>query len=151
MQLFGTDVHIAGQNVVGDDIFDKGALVVLLLVIGLRAVERHIRHDAQASCDFIVALGEDGIVKICAPADQRLEGLLVDDDNGIRRTVEPDDRLRPFFADQGCITAGNDVAVGVNDTDHAIGSFLHLYDDTLKNATGHGLPLLIVTFYTNNH
>ena len=143
MQLLGTDVHIAGQNVVGDDIFDKGSLVMLLFIIGLRAVERHVGHDAQASCDFVVALGEYGIVEIRAPADQRLEGLLVDHDNGIRRAVEPDDRLRPFFADQGRITTGNDVAVGVDHADHTVGSFLHLYDDTLKNATGHGEPLLI--------
>jgi len=100
MQFLGADIDVAGEDIVGDDILDEGALVVLFLVVGLRTVERDVGHDAEASGSLIVALGEHGIVKVGAPGNERLEGLFVDDNDGVRGAVELDDCLGPFFADQ---------------------------------------------------
>lgn len=163
MQFLGADIDVAGEDIVGDDILDEGALVVLFLVVGLRTVERDVGHDAEASGSLIVALGEHGIVKVGAPGNERLEGLFVDDNDGVRGAVELDDCLGPFFADQRGVAAGDHVAVSVNDADDAVGGLLHLDDHTLKNATGHSTPSLIfrqrratclrpaLAFYTNNH
>ena len=163
MQLLGADIDVAGEDIVGDDVLDESALVVLFLVVGLRTVERDVGHDAEASGSLIVALGEHGIVKVGAPGNERLEGLFVDDNDGVRGAVELDDCLGPFFADQRGVAAGDHVAVSVNDADDAVGGLLHLDDHTLKNATGHSTPSLIfrqrratclrpaLAFYTNNH
>ena len=140
MQFLGPDVNIARQNVVGDDVLDKGALVVLFLIIGLGAVERHIGHDAQASGRLVVAVGKHGVIKIRTPAGQRFERLLIHNDNGVRRTVELDDCVRPFLPDHGSITARNHITIRVDDADHAIGGILHLDDDALKHPTGHTMP-----------
>ena len=153
MELLGADIDIAGQDIVGDDVLDKGSLVVLFLVIGLRAVERHIGHDANALGNFILAVHKDGIVKIRAPADQGFHGSLVHNHHGIRGTVETDHRLGPFFSNHGGFAAGYDIAVGINDADGAVSGFLHLDDHALKHAAGHecALPLFIENdaIYTN--
>ena len=119
---------------------------MLFLVIGLRAVERDIGHHAEASGSLVVALGEDGIVKVSAPGDKGLEGFLIDNDDGIRGAIELDDGLRPFFTDERGIAAGNDIAVSIDHADDAVGGLLHLNDHTLKNATGHSTPSLNLLF-----
>ena len=152
MQLLRADIDIARQDIVGDDILDEGSLVVLFLIVGLRAVERDIGHDAQAPGGLVVALGKHSVVKIGAPGNERLEGLFIDNDDGIRGAVELDDGLGPFFPDAGSVAAGDHGAVGVDHADHAVGRLLHLDDHTLKNAAGHNTPsLLQLAFYTNNH
>ena len=152
VQLLRADIDIARQNVVGDDILDEGSLVMLFLIVGLRAVERDVGHDAQTSGDLVVALGKHGVVKVGAPGNERLEGLFVDDDNGVRGAVELDNGLGPFFPDARGVAAGDHGAVGVDHADHAVGRLLHLDDHTLKNAAGHNTPsLLQLAFYTNNH
>ncbi|CDB88125.1 unknown [Firmicutes bacterium CAG:170] len=121
---------------------------MLFLVIGLGAVQRDIGHHAEAAGGLVVALGKDGVVKVGAPADERLEGLMIDHDDRIRRAVQANDSLRPFFSDQGGVAAGNDVAVGVDHADHAVGGLLHLNDHTLKNTAGHARSLLKILLFT---
>ena len=99
MQFLRTDIDIARQDIVGDDVLDEGSLVVLFLIVGLRTIERDVGHDAQALGDLIIALGKHGIVKIGTPGNKRLEGLFIDNDNGIRGAVKLDHGLGPFFPD----------------------------------------------------
>ena len=49
VQLLGADIDVPQQNVVGDDVLDKGGLVVLLLIVGLGAVQRTVAM-AQSIC-----------------------------------------------------------------------------------------------------
>ena len=107
---------------------------MLLLVIGLRAVERDVGHDAEASGSLIVALGEHGIVKVGAPGNERLEGLFVDDNDGGRGAVELDDGLGPFFPDARGVAAGDHGAVGVDHADLGIDRILELQNDVLENS-----------------
>ena len=148
VQLLGADVNIAGQDVVGDDVLDERALVVLFLVVDLGAVERDVGHDAQAVRQLVVTLGEHGVVKVRAPVDERLEGLMIDCYDRIRRAVQADDRLRPFFADHGCVAARNDVAVRVDHADHTVGGLFHLNDHALEHTAGHGIALPIIMPFT---
>ena len=119
---------------------------MFFLVVRLCTVERHVCHHTQAVRGLIVALGENGVVKVGAPAHKRLEGFMINDHDGIGRAVESDHGLRPLFTDQRGVTTGNDVAVSVNDTDHAVGRFLHLNDHALKNTARHARFLLILLF-----
>ena len=142
MKLLRADIHVARQDVVRDDVLHERAFVVFFFIIGLRAVQRHISHHAQAPGGLVVALGKHGVIEIRAPGHERLERLLVHHHDGIRRTVEPDNRLGPFLADHRRIAARDDVCVGVDHADHAVGGFFHLNDNTLKNAAGHRMSSL---------
>ena len=76
-QLLGPHVDIAQHDIVGDDVLDEGAPVVLLLIIGLGGVQRHRGHGADGLADLVIAKGEGRVIKLVAPARQRLEGLSV--------------------------------------------------------------------------
>jgi hypothetical protein len=38
MQLLGSNINISGQDIVGNDVFDEGSLIVFFLIIGARLV-----------------------------------------------------------------------------------------------------------------
>ena len=61
----------------GNNIFNKGAPVVLLLVIALRAVERHAGHGADGVAGLVISHGKHRVVKMGAPAAQRVKGTSV--------------------------------------------------------------------------
>ena len=46
-KLLGAHIHIAGQNVVGDDVLDEGRRIVLVVVAGLGLAQRDGGHDRQ--------------------------------------------------------------------------------------------------------
>ena len=142
MQLLGADVDITGQNVVGDDIFDKGPLVMLFFVVGLGSIQGHVGHDTDALGRFVISFHEHGIVKIGAPTDERLQSFLLHHNHRIRRAVETNHSFRPLFPDHGSFAAGYHVAIRVNDADHAVCGFFHLDNHTLKNTAGHEYALL---------
>ncbi|MPN10007.1 hypothetical protein SDC9_157300 [bioreactor metagenome] len=47
MKLLGPDVNVAQQDIIRNNAFNKGGLVVLFLIIGLRAVEGNHRHQTD--------------------------------------------------------------------------------------------------------
>ena len=82
MELLGADIDITQKDVVGNDALDEGRLVVLFLVIGLGAVQRHGDHGADELGLLVAALDEGRVVKVGAAAGQGLEGLIsIDDDS----------------------------------------------------------------------
>ena len=103
VQLFGTDVDIAQQDVVRDNIFDKGGLIVLFLVVGLGAVEGHRRHGTHHLRQLVLPPRKGGVVELGAPARQGLEGIA-----GILHrlcigAVDDFHRPGPLFPDTGCL------------------------------------------------
>ena len=82
VELLGTDVDIPQQDVVGDDGLHKGGLVVLLLIVGLGAVQGHRHHGADELGLLVTALDKGGIIVVGPPADQRFEGLVPVDHHG---------------------------------------------------------------------
>ena len=74
VQFLGPHVDVAEHDVVGDDVLDERAPVVLLLVVALRAVEGHAGHGADGVAHLVVPHGEHRIVEPGAPAPQGAEG-----------------------------------------------------------------------------
>ena len=72
VQLLGADVHVAGQDVVGDDVLYKGGLVVLLLVVDPRLAHGDGGEDADAARGLVVAGDEHGVVEAGADAPSSL-------------------------------------------------------------------------------
>ena len=68
LQFLCSDVDITQHDVVSDNIFDKGAFIVLLLIVALDPVEGNGSHGADESCLLVFALDKDGVAKLDAPA-----------------------------------------------------------------------------------
>ena len=86
MQLLGR-YDIAGQDVVHNNVFDEGNLIVLFFVVDLGAVDGNIGHQAQAPGGFVVAGDVNGIVKIGGVSRrQRFEGFFVEGDQRFRKS-----------------------------------------------------------------
>jgi hypothetical protein len=47
MEFLRADIHVARENIVGDDVLDKGGLVVLFLVIILCLIESDSGDGAE--------------------------------------------------------------------------------------------------------
>ena len=142
MQLLGAHVDVGNEDVVGDDILDEGALVVLLLVVALGGVQGNGGHGADGAAHAVVAGSEHGVVKAAAPAGQRLEILALQRNAG---TIGGDDRLHilaPLLADSRQLTAGDDGTLGVDNADRAVSRLLELKYRVLKDPAGHNVILL---------
>ena len=141
MQLLGPDIDITGQDVVHNNIFDEGTLIVLFFVVDLGTVDGNIGHQAQAPGGFIVAGDVNGIVKIGGVSRrQRFEGFFVEGDQRFGRAADPNGKLRPFFPDDCNIGTGNHTTFGINYADLAVCRLLHLEDDILEHPIGHIVP-----------
>ena len=117
---------------------------MLLLIVGLGAVEGHGDHGADELGLLIAALDEGGVVIVGAPADQGLEGLVPIDDHCGLIDCQGRRSAFPFFPDPGQLVAGDHGALVVDDADDPVGALLHLQDDALKYSAGHVDFLLIV-------
>ena len=140
MQLLGTHINIADEDVVGNDILNKGTLVMLFFIVSLGRVQRHAGHSTDRAAHAVVAAGKNGIVKVAAPAGQSLKGLAL---NGHAVAVGQLDGLHilgPLLSDPGELAAGNDAALGVHYADDAVRCLLELQHDILKNPSRHDIP-----------
>ena len=63
VQLLGPDIHVAGQDIVGNDVLDERSLVVLLLVIRSGLVHGHGGEDAYAARGGVMPRDKHGVVK----------------------------------------------------------------------------------------
>ena len=61
MQLLGPNIDITQKDIVGNNILDKGSLIVLLLIIGLGAVEGHRSHGTNHSSLGILTLDKEQV------------------------------------------------------------------------------------------
>ena len=126
VQLLGPHIDVADKDVVGDDVLDEGALVVLFLIVRLGGVQGHAGHGAHGAAHAVIAGGEHGIVKMSAPAGQRLEGLALQRNAAALGGVDGLHILGPLLADTRQLAASDDGTLGVNDAHGAIGGILEL-------------------------
>ena len=126
VQLLGPHIDVADKNVVGDDVLDEGALVVLFLIVRLGGVQGHAGHGAHGAAHAVITGGEHGIVKMSAPAGQRLEGLALQRNAAALGGVDGLHILGPLLADPRQLAASDDGTLGVNDAHGAIGGILEL-------------------------
>ena len=141
MQFLCPDINVAQHDIVGDDVLDKGGLVVLFLIIGLGAVEGNRRHGADQLCLLVLAGDKDSVVKLGAPAAEGLERLAGGHCHFISGAVNGLHNSGPVLPNTGQIIAGNDDTVFVNDANDPICTLLHLKDNTLEHTVGHRFPL----------
>lgn len=120
MQLLGPDVDITQKDIVGDDVLDKGCLVVLLLVVGLGPVEGHGRHGADQPGVVVLAADKHSIVKLGTPAGQRLEGLALKGDNLVSCGVHSLHRTGPTLSNIGQLIAGHHRSLGIDDANGSV-------------------------------
>ena len=137
MQLLGPHINVAQQDIVGDNVFDKGRLVVLFLIIGLRAVEGHGGHGAQGTRLRVVPLGKGGVVELGPPALQGLEGAPLVADDAALTGVDRFHGCRPMLPDTAQFVAGHHRPFGIDHTNGPVCAVLHLQDNALKHSAGH--------------
>lgn len=149
MELLGADINIADENVVGNNAFDEGRLVILLFVIALGRIEGNGSHCAGNAAHLVLAEGERREIKLTAPAGQGLEGLALKRDTLALCSVDRANQMRPLAADLRQIRTGDHRTLGVDHPDDCVGCFFKLQNDILKNSTRHAgvLPkFLLIRF-----
>ena len=137
VQLLGPDVDITGQDVVHDNILDKGTPVMLLLIEGFGIVQGDEGHLAEASGSLIVAGAEHGVLKIVGVAHNGLEGFLRKGNDALGGVANLQRGIRPALTKHRHIRAGNHAAFRINHAEHAVGNIPQLDDNALKNTIGH--------------
>ena len=113
---------------------------MLFLVVGFGGVQRHAGHGADGAPHAVVAAGKHGVVKVAAPAGQRLEGLALDGHAVAVGQLNGLHIFGPFFADTRQLAAGDNAALGVHDADDPIRGFLELQHYILKDPSRHDSP-----------
>ena len=110
---------------------------MLLLIVGLGAVEGHHGHGAHRPGGLVLPPGEGGVIKLGAPPRQRLEGIAAIGDQlglgGVHRLY----RAGPLFSNAGELVTGYHRSLGIDDADGAVGAVLHLQNHALENPAGH--------------
>ena len=136
VQLLGADIHVAGENVVADDILYKGGLVVLFLEVRAGLVHADGGENADAARNRVRAGDEDGVLKARRAAGENFIGALRGGEQRLLRLRHGGEILQPR-ADGGKLAARNHKALLVHDADDAVRGFFHLNDYALENSTGH--------------
>ena len=137
MQLLGAHVHVAGQDIVGDDVLDESSLVVLFLVIAARLVKGHGGDGADRPGRLVGALHKSGEIHLAAlgaqrgiaPAAGANHLVCIFELVGVE-IVEPG-------ADDRQLAAGHDKALLIHDPDGAVDGVLHLNNHILEDSAGH--------------
>ena len=133
MQLLCPDIDIPGQNIVGNNILDKGGLIVLFLIAGLGLVHRHGGKNADAPCCAVVAVDKHGVLKLAVQAPEQAVGALRGCENLFRDVPGNVAYLVQVGSDHAQLTARHDKALAVHDADGALRGILELENHTLKN------------------
>ena len=137
VQLLGTDVNITGQNIVHDDVLNKGSPVMLFLIEDLGIVQGDICQLTEASGCIIITGAEHGILVIIGIANNSLKTLLPEGHNAFSGTAYPQGGIGPPLTQQGNIGTGDHTALGIDDTKGAVRNLFQLDDHALKNTVGH--------------
>ena len=137
VQLLGPDIDVAQEDVVGQDVLDKGSLVVLLLIIGLGTVERDGGHGAHGGSLLIFAPDKGGIVKLTIPTGHGLKGEAVAHHHVVPFGSQQCGYIPPLLTNVSQFVTCQYGALLVDDSDGSVGAILHLENDALENAAGH--------------
>ena len=146
MEFLGADIDVAQKDVIRNDALDESRLVMLLLVIGLGAVQGHGDHGADEPGLLVAALDEGGVVIVRAAAGQGLKGLIPIDHHGAVVGVQGGGSALPFLSNPGQLIAGDHGALVVDDADDPVRALFHLEYNALKYSAGHIHFLLIPIF-----
>ena len=135
VQLLGTDIQVGQQGVIGDDILDKGGLIVLFLIVSLGFAECDGCQHADAAGLLVGALYKNGVIIVGIPASKEFEGACIAD-YGLLLCIG-DDRCgaTQMGTYHGQLIASYYITFRINYTDNSIGSLLHLDNDALKNSS----------------
>ena len=130
VKLLGLDVNIARQDIVKDDILDKRALVIFLVVKLLYVGKRDRQHLGQHLSHFILALNENGVFGFHIIADRTV---------GIAALAYHIRRVKQIVAQTGHklsyshkLRTGNNVIGFINYSYCAVNGIFHLMNYTLK-------------------
>ena len=93
---------------------------MFLLIIALGRVQRHRRHGADGLADLIVPKSKGCVIKLIAPAAERLEGLAVKADHAAGSAVHRRHILSPALTDHGKLAARDHNALTVNDANGSV-------------------------------
>ena len=130
MKLFALDVDITRQNVIENNIFDKGNLIVFIIVEALDIIERKGKHHRHFVCDTVLTFYEHCIFRTDAACHRAIR--ISRKNNRICRICQFFFHRLLGFTDLHQIAAGNDNAAFINDTDRSADRILHLMNKSLK-------------------
>ena len=142
MELLRADIDVPGQDIVGDDVFDKSRFVVLLLIAGLRFAHGNRGENADAPGDAVMSADKYGILELAVQPAEQTERPVRRRKDLIREIASNAADLVQIGADQAQLAARNHKALVINDADGPVGRILQLNDNTLKDSAGHGSILL---------
>ena len=132
MELVALEIDVTGQDVIQDDVFDKVAPVVLLVVILLDAVEGH-GQDFDIFLGLRVLAGHKHGVLRAGTAAEGLEAVFIRLEHVYRSHL----LWRDFLADLPNLpqlAAGDDYGGLIHNADGTVDGITHLVDDTLKQS-----------------
>ena len=138
MQFLGPNVHVTGQNVVRNDIFDESSLVVLFLKIVLGFAESHCRHGAYRAGHAVRPFHEGGKIHLAALGIKGTEAAV------FLRNRQPVGLLQvkavkvvQAGADHRKLACRDNETLFIHDADGPIYRVLHLNNHVLENPAGH--------------
>ena len=122
MQLLCPNVNITGQDVIHDNIFDKGAPVMLLFIEVLGIIQCDIGHHTAAAGRFIRTGAKHSVLKCTRATEDRLEAFLIELNDGLYSTCNLYSCIRPVLTQQCHVGAGNNTALAINYAEHPLGN-----------------------------
>ena len=137
MQFLCTDIDIAGQDVIHNNILNEGASVVLFLVESLCIVQGDESHGAASLCALVIAGAEHGVLEEISSGHHGTEGLLVEGDHMVACSSDPHSSICPTLTLQVGVGAANHITFGIDHAESTLSHILQLNHYTLKNTTGH--------------
>ena len=132
VQLTRFQADIAGKDIIEDDVLYKVVSVILFIVVLLDAGKRDCDNACILCGRLVRALYEYCVIRLNMNAE-RLVGIAVADEYFVR--IAKLDGEEVVSAAHSCeITAGNDGAVFIDNTDNAVYRILHLMNNTLEQS-----------------
>ena len=132
MQFLCLDVDITGKNVVKNDVFDEGSLVIFFIVQILDIAKRNRKNHRKLLGLLIFSLYKNDIFILCDTADRTI-GIAAGNDRirCIRHLVS--DSLSGF-SNFDELTTGNNYAVFIDNADDTLYGLSHLMNNSLEQS-----------------
>ena len=137
VQLLGADIHVAGQNVIGNDVLDEGGLVVLFLEIVFRLVEGNGGHRADRAGNSVSSLHKRRVIQLGILHCQGTEAAVFRGNRAVCLLQVIGVEVIQTRADHGKLTGRNHKALIVYNTDGTVNRILHLNNHILEYSAGH--------------
>ena len=125
MQLTGLDINITRQDIVQNDILDKGSLVMLLIIQRLDVADCDGCHGADAACVFVLTMNKYSVLKAGGAICHRTVGISAETDH-IAHIGQLCRRILTHFTNALQIGTGDNRTAGIDDTDCAVHRIFHL-------------------------